>query len=112
MAGEPAHFEIGVPDGARAQAFYSKVLEWTFHPMQGDQAWIETPGARGGLHDGDPAANIEVYFAVPDIEAAVERVRTAGGEASDPSDEGEFGRFSRCLDDQGVRFGLHQARGS
>lgn len=70
MAGEPSFFEIGVPDAARARAFYAQVFEWTLHPMEGDQAWIETPTARGGIHDGDADCRIELYFAVPDIEAA------------------------------------------
>ena len=109
MAGEPSFFEIGVPDAARARAFYAQVFEWTLHPMEGDQAWIETPTARGGIHDGDEDCRIELYFAVPDIEAAVGRVRAAGGEASDPTSEEGFGSFSSCRDDQGVRFGLHQA---
>ena len=110
MAGEPSHFEIGVPDARRARTFYAQVLDWTFHDWgKGDNAWIETPGARGGLHDGDPERRIEIYFTVPDIESAITRVRTAGGEADDPSaEQPQFGRFASCQDDQGVRFGLHQ----
>jgi uncharacterized protein len=71
-------------------------------------AWIETPGARGGLHDDDPNHSIEIYFSVPDIETAVTRVRQAGGHADDPRPEEGFGRFATCRDDQGARFGLHQ----
>jgi predicted enzyme related to lactoylglutathione lyase len=109
MAGEPAFFEIGVPDAKRARAFYTELLPWTFHPMQGDQGWLETVGIRGGLHDEDPEARIVVYFAVPDIDAAVRTVRELGGEADDAGpDEPGFGRFAHCRDDQGVTFGLHQ----
>lgn len=110
MAGQPSHFEIGVPDAKRARAFYSEVLDWTFHDLgSGYNAWIETPGARGGLHDDDPECRMEIYFAVSDVEDAVARVRKAGGEADDPSPEQPgFGRFASCRDDQGVRFGLHQ----
>jgi uncharacterized protein len=109
MSGEIGFFEIGVPDAARAKAFYGAVLDWTFHPMgDGDQAWIETPNGRGGLHDGDAERNIVLYFAVADIDAAVGAARAAGGAADDPVDEAGFGRFSACRDDQGVRFGLHQ----
>ena len=72
-------------------------------------AWIETPGARDGIHDDDPERRIEIHFSVPDIEAAVARVRRAGGQADEPRpDESGFGRFTACRDDQGVRFGLHQ----
>jgi uncharacterized protein len=110
MAGEPSFFEIGVPDAKRARSFYSRVFDWAFHSWpDSDMSWIETPGARGGIHEGDPEHRIEIYFAVPDIEAAIARVRQAGGQADDPGPEAEgFGRFTACRDDQGVRFGLHQ----
>ncbi len=107
MSGEPAFFEIGVPDAKRAKAFYGQLLQWTFHPMgDGDQAWVETPTIRGGLHDQDPERRIDIFFAVPDIAAAI---RELGGQAADPGpEESGFGRFAFCQDDQGVRFGLHQ----
>lgn len=107
MAGEPSHFEVGVPDARRAQAFYGQLLGWTFRTTKGDNAWIETPGVRGGLH-GDDTSNIQVYFSVPDLEAAVRRVRELGGEAGEPGPEEASGRYVSCRDDQGVRFGLHQ----
>jgi hypothetical protein len=75
MTGEPSFFEIGVPDAKRARTFYAQVFDWTFHPWpDSDMAWIETPGARGGIHDDDPEHRIEIYFAVADIETAVGRV--------------------------------------
>jgi uncharacterized protein len=109
MTGQPSHFELGVPDAARAKAFYSALLGWTFATTTGENAWIETPGIRGGLHGEDEERTIVVYFAVPDIDHAVRRVRELGGEADDAGPEGIGGRFTRCRDDQGVPFGLHQA---
>lgn len=110
MSGKPAFFEIGVPDAQRARAFYTTLLPWTFHPMEGEQGWLETPTIRGGLHDEDADARIVIYFEVPDIEAAVNRVRDLGGSADDPgADEPGFGRFASCRDDQGVIFGLVQS---
>lgn len=111
MTGEPSHFELGVPDASRAKAFYGGLLGWTFETTHGDNAWIDTPGARGGLHGDDEARIVVVYFRVPDIEAAVERVRQLGGWADDPGAAGPGGRFVTCRDDQGVEFGLHEARG-
>jgi uncharacterized protein len=58
MAGEPSLFEVGVADAARAKAFYGELLGWSFRPPVGENAWIETPGARGGLHDGDDASHL------------------------------------------------------
>lgn len=110
MQGDPAFFEIGVPDDGRAQVFYSKLFDWTF-PSFGDggQVSVETPTIRGGLHGQDPESRIELYFTVPDIDAAVIAVRELGGQAEDarPEEPG-FGRFTSCRDDQGVRFGLRQ----
>jgi uncharacterized protein len=107
VAGDPSHFELGVPDARRAKAFYGGLLGWSFETTQGENAWIETGGVRGGLH-GEDEPNLVVYFRVDDIEEAVRRVRELGGEAHDagPADIG--GRFTTCRDDQGVEFGLHQ----
>ena len=112
MRGEPSHFELGVPDGKRAKAFYGPLLGWKFETTVGENAWIDTGGVRGGLHHGDEARNIVVYFQVEDIDDAVRRVRELGGQAGDPGPEGIGGRFVSCRDDQGVEFGLHQSADS
>jgi len=110
MAGEPTHFEIGVGDAQRAREFYVRLFDWQFHPMGGGaEGWIDTGGARGGLHDNDPTPGVVVYFSVPDIEAALVTVEQLGGEPGQASpDEPGFGRFAECRDDQGIRFGLHE----
>jgi predicted enzyme related to lactoylglutathione lyase len=109
VTGEPSWFEMGVPDGAKAQAFWGALLPIRFRSMGGDNAVMETTGLTGGLHDNDPDAEVRLYFAVDDIDAAVARVRELGGTADDPGPAQEaFGRFASCVDDQGVRFGLRQ----
>lgn len=108
MSGEPTHFELGVADVARARTFYGTLLGWRFHEL-GTGAWIDTGGVRGGVHPDDPAPGITVYFEVPDLDAALRRVRALGGTPGEASqEEPGFGRFAECADDQGVRFGLHQ----
>lgn len=107
MTGKPSHFELGLSDAARARRFYGELLGWSFETTEGEDAWIDTGGVRGGLH-GEDEPNIVVYFEVADIEAAVRRVRELGGEAKDPAPSGTGGRFTTCRDDQGVVFGLHQ----
>jgi len=111
MHGELTFFEIGVPDGARAQTFFASLFGWEFPPTGVDeQVWVRTPNIRAGLHDQDAESRIAMYFAVDDIEAAVRKVRELGGQAEDPRpEEPGFGRFTACTDDQGVQFGLHQA---
>ncbi|MEJ7584612.1 MAG: SRPBCC family protein [Acidimicrobiales bacterium] len=110
-AGEPTHIELGAPDAKKAKVFFGSLLGWTFEPFgEGDQAAIQTPSIRGGLHDGVTTATLVTYFKVDDIEAAVAHVRALGGAAGDPSPpEPGFGRFSTCTDDQGTPFGLHQS---
>lgn len=111
MAGEPSFLEIGVPNGSHAREFYEKLFGWTFHDMTGDNFWIETPTLRAGLHPDDDTRVIGVYFSVPDIEAAIERVRELGGEAHLRADGDGAERFAECRDNQGVYFGLHQPAG-
>ena len=60
-----------VPDAARAKAFFAELLGWSFTPTVGENAWLETPGVRGGLHDGDDASNIVLYFSVPEDRKSV-----------------------------------------
>lgn len=110
MSGEPTHFEFGVADAKRAKEFYGPLLGWKFHQMgEGEEGWIETDGMRGGLHENDPNPGIQVYFSVPDIEAALTTVKELGGDVGDVSpEEPGFGRFAECKDNQGTRFGLHQ----
>ena len=68
----------------------------------------------GGIHGRDPEASPYLFFAVDDIDAAIDRVRQLGGTVEDPQAEDDaesiatFGRFKLCRDDQGSRFGLHQ----
>jgi predicted enzyme related to lactoylglutathione lyase len=110
MIGEPTHIELGAPDARKAKTFFGTLFGWTFEPFgDGDQAAIQTPTIRGGLHDGVTTTTLTTYFQVDDIEAAVASVRDLGGRADDPSPvEPGFGRFSTCSDDQGIPFGLHQ----
>lgn len=118
MAGELSFFEIGVADADRGRAFYEALFGWTFEPgPSGGGFVIGAPGVSGGIHGGDPGASPYVFFAVDDIDLAVERVRELGGTVDD--DDGErdedserrFGRFRLCRDDQGSTFGLHESPG-
>ena len=114
MQGRIGFFELGVEDPAKAQTFYSALFDWTFDPMPGGGAAIDTGSVPGGLHGGDPGAGPYVFFEVTDIDDAIARVRSLGGSIDDVDIEGDaesqatFGRFRLCRDDQGSPFGLHQ----
>jgi predicted enzyme related to lactoylglutathione lyase len=113
--GDLTFFELGVEDAERGRAFYAGLFGWRFAPgPSGEGFMIQTPHGRGGIHGGDSGASPYVFFAVDDIEAAMERVRELGGVVEDMDVEGdedsiaETGRFKLCRDDQGSTFGLHQ----
>ena len=115
MTGEPTFFEMGVADTARARAFYSGLFGWRLEPGPSAGGYrISTPTIPGGMHGNDEGAGALVFFGVPDLEAAMARVRDLGGHAealesrADETREGSFGRFALCHDDQGSPFGLHQ----
>ncbi len=108
MSGEPTYIELGVRDADAARTFYGALLGWTpagaHGPGQVDTATLDI-----GIHDGDPAASFEVFFAVDDLERSIGQLTELGGRAtSEVHDEPGFGRWVECVDDQGVRFGLRQ----
>lgn len=106
----PSYFEIESTDSAKTAEFFTAIFGWSFTAMD-DQGngWFDTGAGRVGLHPGDAPAVVP-YFAVGDIDAAVVKVREAGGEASDPTPEQPgFGRFSNCRTPDGAAFGLHQS---
>ena len=115
MAGELAFFELGVEDTERGRVFYEGLFGWTFETGPSGKGWvINAPNVRGGMHAGDRGASPYVFFAVDDMEAAIERIHELGGTVEDVDVEGDeesiarFGRFKLCRDDQGSAFGLHQ----
>lgn len=72
------YYAIHTPDMARAKDFYSTVFGWTFR----SDNHIEGSSPAGGLGEGKPG--IDLYFEVPDIAAAVAKLRDLGGVAPDP----------------------------
>lgn len=100
--GDLYYFTLPTADLARAKAFFGAVLGWRFDdPQSGHASNISAPP--GGLHPGN--AQADLWFAVPDIHAAVATVRELGGTATEPVHY-ESGWSSECTDDQGARFCL------
>jgi predicted enzyme related to lactoylglutathione lyase len=108
MNGAPSHVEIGVPDADRARSFYGELLGWGFESTE-NGARAETGGLPVGLHRYEGPSSIQVFYAVPDLDAAAKQVVELGGEVDEAGEEGESGRWLySCRDDQGVPFGLHE----
>jgi hypothetical protein len=78
-------------------------------PCHKGGGWLQGPRIRVGVHGSDPGPKIYVFFGVPNLDAAMENVRRAGGHADTLiTDEPNFGRFANCRDPLGIPFGLHQ----
>lgn len=111
MTGEPSHVEIIAPDLGKTGEFFAQLFGWTFHPMGNvGEGWFETPTFRTSIRQDGAESRLDVYFRVPDLLAAIARVKELGGTADHPGeDEPGFGRFCSCRTSSGLRFGLHQS---
>lgn len=104
--GDLVYVTYEVEDSAKARAFYAQVLGWAFTAGSVEDGW-QVVGGSGGLQGGHPQATTLPMWRVSDLAAAVERVRAAGGTATDPATR-PYGAESECADDQGTRFYLGQ----
>ncbi|MGO9560733.1 MAG: VOC family protein [Acidimicrobiales bacterium] len=104
--GDISYITMHVVDSAVARAFYGSVLGWQFEPGQIEDGWGPTDvHPMTGMSGGSERARILPMYRVDDIQSAVERVRAAGGTATDPELK-PYGRTSECVDDQGAAFYL------
>ena len=106
--GDVGYMSFQVPDLDRAQAFYGSVLGWEFAPAEMPEARMvvdamPSMSVRGGQARGD----FVQCWRVDDVVAAVDRVRRAGGTATEPEVR-PYGTASDCVDDQGMVFYLWQ----
>ena len=113
-------FEIPVSDMARAKKFYESAFDVTLeeHEMGPNKmAWFpmekDGAGAAGTLMLGEAykpsQAGALVYFAVPAIEPALEKITAAGGTTIVPKMSiGEHGHIAIFLDSEGGRVALHE----
>lgn len=103
------YFTLDTPDVDKARAFYSALFGWRFdeessHPTYAHVADSQPPF---GLCKGERSAFPHLYFRVPDIKAACDRVVELGGKAAIPA-ESASGLSAVVSDDQGVSFSLWQ----
>ncbi|MBK1784470.1 VOC family protein [Prauserella cavernicola] len=108
--GEAAYFTFTVPDDEQAMAFYGAVLGWQFGRGNIERAWrLEGSGLPdAGVWGGQAYPGWKLMYAVDDLDAAVQRVRAAGGEVREVGRQ-PYGRTADCIDDQAVEFWLWQA---
>jgi uncharacterized glyoxalase superfamily protein PhnB len=106
--GDVANVSIVARDAERAKAFYEAVLQVPFSPGTPGSWNTELTSPRLGIWSSEGVEpQVELTFRVDDIAAATERVRSAGGAATEPELQ-RYGLTSECTDDQGTAFRLWQ----
>jgi hypothetical protein len=104
--------DTATPDPDAAQAFYAALLGWRFDQMSEEPPyWVIWNGERtnGGMTvppEGAPPVWYP-YFAVEDVDAAVQAAQAAGGQPFvGPVDVPNGGRFALIQDPQGAAFAV------
>ena len=106
--GDLGYVTLAVPDDEAAKAFYGAVLGWRFAPGSVERGWnIEGTSPPMGLWGGASASQVQLCYAVEDIDATVVEVVRRGGRAQPPQEQ-SYGVLAECTDDQGVDFQLWQ----
>lgn len=122
VVGEFSWHELVAADHAEAFDFYRDLFGWEIvdDMDMGEHGTYRVYGAGGpplgGMMDrppGMPVAAWMFYIRTDDLDAAVERVRVAGGEVLiGPMDVPGGDRVAQCRDPQGAAFALHEVRGA
>jgi predicted enzyme related to lactoylglutathione lyase len=103
--GDVGYVSIQVPDVERAATFYSAVLGWTYEARGAEARHVQGQSMHIGLFRVQDRPNLFCAYAVGDVDAAVSRVRAAGGTAGAPTEE-PWGRSAECVDNQGTSFAV------
>jgi len=105
-----ALIEFPADDAERALRFWRGLLEGELTPRSGEagEGWVhEGDGVRVGVHErgrGPGDTGSLPYFPVPDMDAALARVRELGGSVIHPGE-----RWAICRDSEGSPFALESA---
>lgn len=105
--GELSYVTYEVADSAAFRDFYGRVLGWTFEPGRVADGWqVSDVHPMAGAAGGGTQPSTVPMWTVADIDAAVARVREAGGTVLAEPSRQPYGVSAECTDDQGGRFYL------
>ena len=105
--GELSYITYEVADASSFKSFYSGLLFWTFEPGRVNDGWqVQGTHPMAGVAGGSAQAVTVPMWTVADIDAAVARVREAGGTVIEEPSQQAYGKSALCTDDQGTRFYL------
>jgi predicted enzyme related to lactoylglutathione lyase len=122
--GQASWHELMTTDAPAAMKFYSEVFNWQpsetmdMGPMGKYHMFNRPHGMIGGMMNKPPEmANIppnwQIYFLVPDINAAVERIKANGGQVlNGPMEVPGGDMVLNAMDPQGAAFALHARKAS
>jgi len=122
--GDASWRELMTTDMNAAMTFYKEVFGWQpgeamdMGQMGIYQIFNRPQGQIGGIMNRPPEmANVppnwQIYFRVPDVDAAAERVTANGGRIlNGPMDVPDGDRIVNAMDPQGAAFGLHAKKAS
>jgi uncharacterized glyoxalase superfamily protein PhnB len=109
--GDVGYASLWVSDAGRAADFFSRVLEWDLEPNDGRWGWaVRGLSLAHGLDPGHADPTLFLCYAVGDIDAALESIRSAGGSAQEPLTE-PWGPTAMCRDNTGLEFAVFQPPG-
>ncbi|MBV8714633.1 MAG: hypothetical protein JOZ65_06150 [Chloroflexi bacterium] len=123
--GDMTYVALWVPDLKRAERFYAEVLGWTYQPAPaGPASLVQGQSMQLGMAELSGTTNYLRGIGVPlppdvqptaypavvvdDVDAAIQRVRAAGGWSSEANRQ-PYGVVASCVDNQGLAFTIHQA---
>lgn len=116
MGNPICHWELMVSDVAKARAFYGKVFDWRFDDAKYPGYTMVTTGSEpgGGLMEkpaSAPAAALNTYFKVDDVQKTLRNVVESGGTVVVPKTEiPNMGWFAMFLDPDRIAVGVFQER--
>lgn len=111
----PAWFELHTRDYDRAVAFYTAVFAWDAHVMsdtddfryttlgEGEDGRAGIMDSSGHLSEAEPSY-WNLYFGVPDTDAALVKVEALGGTVLMGAEDTPYGRLASVADSTGARF--------
>jgi hypothetical protein len=117
--GEASWHELMTSDAPAAMTFYQQVFGWQpsqamdMGPVGTYQMFDRPHGMIGGMMNKPPEMasvppNWQIYFRVPDVHAAAERIKANGGQILNGPMEVPGGDWIvNAMDPQGAAFGLH-----
>lgn len=117
--GEFCWFNLMTPEPPKAQAFFSKVLEWTYQEIPGVGVTVQVQGhPAGGLFDvvsprtpNGMAPAVCGMVKVESADATCEKVSQLGGKVAEPPfDIGDNLRLGICTDPEGANFDLWEPK--